>query len=439
MAVSGYSRGRGVRARGGIGLRGGFRGGSTRSDNNMFVLLENQNGDSDSVCSALSDSDGEDSFRTVKSRKSKRQRLSSGGRSDQADQVGNFDFDSLSTDEKLSALFSKLSQVENKVDRVTPLAQRVTNAESVITSHQHRLKLLEYKSIDIESRSRRRNLIFRGINEQSEVAESCISLIRDFLRVHVRVERDMYIERAHRLGKFKVGVSRPIVVAFRDYQDTELIMSNCRKLKGTLFSVNRDYPVEIVEARKALYPMYKEFRDQNRYNKVAIQFPAKLVVNGEIKYDMFPDWAEIMYGYRVDSRQLFVNNNVNSNVDQPRVTSTQPQYQPMESHSAPKDVPRDSQLSAQVLDNSTSSQQSSGEARAKCVSKPRNVTAVNEMGLRSNTNTTTSSSTSNNMSGSGASENSQDAHTAGVNDHIMTDDADRDPSGDPGGSQQQPA
>lgn len=73
------------------------------------------------------------------------------------------------------------------------------------------------------------------------------------------------------------------------------------------------------------------------------------------------------------------------------------------------------------------------------MSKPRNVTAVNEMGLRSNTNTTTSSSTSNNMSGSGASENSQDAHTAGGNDHIMTDDADRDPSGDPGGSQQQPA
>ena len=76
-------------------------------------------------------------------------------------------------------------------------------------------------------------------------------------------------------------------------------------MAGTLFSVNRDYPSEIVEARRALYPMYKDY-----YNKVSIQYPAKLVVNGEVKHDMFPDWSTIMSGYRVDSRQLYVNNSV---------------------------------------------------------------------------------------------------------------------------------
>ena len=90
-------------------------------------------------------------------------------------------------------------------------------------------------------------------------------------------------------------------------------MSNTRKLAGTLLSVNRDYPTEIIEARRALYPMYKDWRDQNRYNKVSIQYPAKLIVNGQIKHDMFPDWSEVMAGYRVDSRQLYINNDVTRN------------------------------------------------------------------------------------------------------------------------------
>ena len=84
-------------------------------------------------------------------------------------------------------------------------------------------------------------------------------------------------------------------------------MGNTRKLKVILLSVNRDYPIEITEARRDLYPMYKDWRDQNRYNKVSIQYPAKLIVNGEIKHDIFPDLSEVMAGYRVDSRQLRIN------------------------------------------------------------------------------------------------------------------------------------
>ena len=62
----------------------------------------------------------------------------------------------------------------------------------------------------------------------------------------------MYIERAHRMGRFKPGMCRPVIAVFWDYQDTEDIMSNARKLKGTKLWVNKDYPVDIVDARKAL-------------------------------------------------------------------------------------------------------------------------------------------------------------------------------------------
>ena len=44
MAFLGSRRGRGVRTRGGFGYRGGFRGGLSRSDMNMFSVLSDQDG-----------------------------------------------------------------------------------------------------------------------------------------------------------------------------------------------------------------------------------------------------------------------------------------------------------------------------------------------------------------------------------------------------------
>ena len=194
-------------------------------------------------------------------------------------------------------------------------------------------------------------MIFRGISEQPcEDGEKCAVAIRRFLRVHLQIDLDMYIERAHRLGKPKIGSTRPIIVAFRDYRDTELIMSNTRKLAGTLLSVNRDYPTEIIDARRALYPMYKDWRDQNRYNKVSIQYPAKLIVNGQVKHDMFPDWSDVMAGYRVDLRQLYINNNVTRN-------------QPMGFGGTVRDTPRDTPRGDNEAGTSTSRQAAGAESR----------------------------------------------------------------------------
>ena len=62
---------------------------------------------------------------------------------------------------------------------------------------------------------------------------------------------------------------RPVIAAFRDYQDTEDIMSNARKLKGAKLRVNRDNPVEIVDARKARVEKEREreYREWVRVEK----------------------------------------------------------------------------------------------------------------------------------------------------------------------------
>ena len=65
-------------------------------------------------------------------------------------------FKNLDTDEKLVTLFELITSVGNAENQMNEVQRQYTYS-------QGRIKLLEYKSIDAESRSRCHNLIFQGI------------------------------------------------------------------------------------------------------------------------------------------------------------------------------------------------------------------------------------------------------------------------------------
>lgn len=156
------------------------------------------------------------------------------------------------------------------------------------------LKTLAYKSVDTEARSRRNNLIFRGLAEN--YGENCTQLILDFLKNHLDIDpHNVYISRAHRTRQRNPRrnvQSRPIIVNFRDYGVIDKIMANVRRLRGTGFSVDRDYPPEINEARSRLWPIYKDLKSQNPRDRVHIVFPAKLIHNGSVVKDELPEWGK---------------------------------------------------------------------------------------------------------------------------------------------------
>ena len=211
----------------------------------------------------------------------------------------------MSTDEKLSLILSKVSlnenrviQIQNKLDTVLDLKRRVSSVECVVTSHANRLKLLEYRSLDIEARGRRHNLLFKGIAEDRR--ENCFDKVRRFIREELNIERDLYLERAHRLGKYIHGKTRPIKVAFRDFYDVEEILGSAPNLRGTAYGVSRDYPNEISKARNSLWKQFKDIRDNNKNKKVSLGFPAKIMVDNAVVVDLCPDWFEILRGSRVD-------------------------------------------------------------------------------------------------------------------------------------------
>ena len=128
-------------------------------------------------------------------------------------------------------------------------------------------------------------------------------MIRQFIKNELDLDSDkMYLARAHRLGPVKrfAGIrKRPIIVNFRDYCDTQYIMSNAHLLRGTPFSVDHDLPKEISAARKLLWDEIKSIKRSKPSAKCQIIYPAKLSVDGKIVRDEFPGWSEALRGSRL--------------------------------------------------------------------------------------------------------------------------------------------
>ena len=181
------------------------------------------------------------------------------------------------------------------------VSEKLNEVIDVTNQNSNVLKTLAYKSIDLEARSRRNNLIFYGFAEMYD--ENCFSAIREFIKRQLDLDADkMYIARAHRLGPRKIGFMaprRPIIANFRDFCDTDVIMSRAHLLRNTPFSIGYDLPKEIKEARKKLWDEVKRIRQTSPRVKFQIVYPAKLLVEGKVVMDEFPDWGRVMKGSRL--------------------------------------------------------------------------------------------------------------------------------------------
>ena len=100
-------------------------------------------------------------------------------------------------------------------------------------------------------RSMRENLIFIGLAEStdsSRVSDSCENMVKDFIRTELKIEQEISLDRAHRIGlysRFK-QFPRPIVAKFTLYKEKELVRTAASQcLVGSRFRVKEQFPVEI--------------------------------------------------------------------------------------------------------------------------------------------------------------------------------------------------
>lgn len=127
------------------------------------------------------------------------------------------------------------------------------------------------------TRSRRNNLIIRGVVEDDhETEEILLRKVNDDVVSAILGVQVNSIERIHRLGRRLTGKTRPIIFRLADYRDKSRILSKCSRLKGTNYSVSEDFSKRVAEIRKKLWNSAAD--EKKKGSKVKLVFD-KLKVN----------------------------------------------------------------------------------------------------------------------------------------------------------------
>ena len=195
-------------------------------------------------------------------------------------------------DKKLEELERRLQAVEGRRHTIIDEENNTEGNNTQPRNDDQSLKQLQYRTLDLEARSRRNNVLVFNLKEEEH--EDIGEVFESFIRNQLKVASNVVVQRVHRLGYNKrEGKHRPVIACLRDYADIELLFKNANKLKGTKYGLSRDYPEAIRKARDRLG---RERREAVQAKKRAvIAYPAKLIVDGTVVRDEFPDWKNILH------------------------------------------------------------------------------------------------------------------------------------------------
>ena len=136
--------------------------------------------------------------------------------------------------------------------------------------------------IDLQSRQMRDNLIFYNIeDERDESSDTCYGKLVNVLQNELKVERARMLrfDRVHRLGRYEVSKTRPIIAKFCFFQERETVRKSAKNLEGTQYSVGQQFPKEIQAKRKELLPTMKRLKNEGQNAYLSVD---KLYVDGKL-------------------------------------------------------------------------------------------------------------------------------------------------------------
>ncbi|KAK3097086.1 hypothetical protein FSP39_006248 [Pinctada imbricata] len=199
-----------------------------------------------------------------------------------------------------SNLFDGLKEKSEKVSTdLKELGSRVSCTEvdgrsmtMQMNSLVRRCEEMEEKVKDQQCRSMKYNIIFSGIQE-SEGNEDCEKIIKEFIAEKLKVEGEIPLVNVHRIGNRskarRGGRPRSIIAKFLYYKDMQRVKGAGKQLKGTSFGMNEQFPAEVEEVRKKLYPIAKEER---RKGKKVVLLRDRLYVEDELIIPERYEWPQ---------------------------------------------------------------------------------------------------------------------------------------------------
>ena len=172
------------------------------------------------------------------------------------------------TNQRLDSLSKEIADLKENLEftqeetkeKFSKLNEKITSMERNLFSLKKDIEVIQTTkpswAIEIgnklEDRSRRNNLRINGIKEgKNETREECEKRVNCFLEEKLDMDTsEIWIELAHRVGEKKYGQEKQIVVQFNSHKNKLDILRNCKKLKGTNFSIFEDFSKETASIRE---------------------------------------------------------------------------------------------------------------------------------------------------------------------------------------------
>ena len=154
---------------------------------------------------------------------------------------------------------------------------------------EDRVARQDQKIQNMEKTNNQNNLIFHGFKEEKE--ENCTSKIKDFMTQKMKIKETIEFI-AHRMGAFRKGSHRPILVKLANKSDKGKIFGNVKNLKGVnaehgkRFSIRDHLPEPLAEEKKRFEQYrYLNNKQPTTAHRLELSFKKHSMYVGDKKFE----------------------------------------------------------------------------------------------------------------------------------------------------------
>lgn len=187
---------------------------------------------------------------------------------------------------KINAIQNDISQCNSLKDTTSILRYELQAARGKIAKLEIREQQMATKLQTLESKLYDKDIIFYNIPEEKEqspynLRSGIYNLLRQGMGIPEQLlistenpTGEIRIDYAQRLGKFRLNNTRPVLVRFVTRSGKDVIMQKkyLDKLRSLTdkVSVSENFPAEVREKRTALFPTFKELKNDHKDSKVKV-------------------------------------------------------------------------------------------------------------------------------------------------------------------------
>ena len=188
------------------------------------------------------------------------------------------DMDSIQKDfrdleESLNFHIKKVETTDKKLEELEKTPDLISLLEHELKATENENQLLKEQVLRQEIYSRRDNLLLDGLKE--EVGLSTEAVFKKFLSTVLGFTmeecQNLLISRCHRIGKPR-GKDQPrsVIASFVLDKDKNKVWQKRFVLKNTQYLIREDFPNEIINRRKLMYPLFLEARKSDPGAKLVV-------------------------------------------------------------------------------------------------------------------------------------------------------------------------